>query len=128
MTRRKLQARAANRELFDPDVVPRIIRDSRLFLRGGFDVFEGLLDDAGRAALLREATGQATSARFRALPVSDGEEFRGGRPARCLFSAPGGEIQDAFYRAPWMLDFLRQASGTPIVPTGARGTYSYYMR
>ncbi len=114
--------------MLDPDIVPRIIRESRLFLRGGYDVFEGLLDDDGRAALLREATRQATSARFSDLAVSDDEEFRGGKPARCLFSAPGGEFQDAIYRAPWMLDFLGKASGTPVVPTGARGTYSFYIR
>ena len=43
--------------------------------------------------------------------------MRGGSPARRLASAPGGRVQDAFYASPWLLGFLKDVSGVPLVPT-----------
>jgi hypothetical protein len=62
------------------------------------------------------------------VPVSDGEEVRGGTPARRFRNSGGGPAQDAFYRAPWVIDFLRGLTRSSLVPTGERGTYSYYVR
>jgi len=128
MDRRAAQVRPGSRELLRPQSLPRLIRESRLFRRGCFDIFEGLLDERGRVCMLREAVRRAAAARLSDVPASDDEEVRGGNPARCLFSAAGGELLDAFYQATWMLEFLYRASGIPVVPTGDRGTYSYYIR
>lgn len=111
-----------------PPAVPASLRRSRLLSRGGFDVFSGLLDDSFREHLLAEALGRYGEALECDIPASDGEEVRGGIPARRFLNATGGPVQDAFYRAPWVLDFLRGLTAPSLVPTGERGTYSYYVR
>ncbi|HEX8129812.1 MAG TPA: hypothetical protein VF527_11980 [Pyrinomonadaceae bacterium] len=108
--------------------IPNSLRRSRLLSRGGFDVYEGLLDESFRKQLLAEALKHYVEALECDIPVSDKEEVRGGVPARRFLNAMGGPVQDAFYRAPWVLDFLRQLTAPSLVPTGVRGTYSYYVR
>lgn len=111
-----------------PPAVPASLRRSCLLSRGGFDVYEGLLDERFREQLLAEALERYVEASACDIPASDGEEVRGGIPARRFLNATGGPVQDAFYRAPWVLDFLRRLTAPSLVPTGERGTYSYYMR
>lgn len=107
---------------------PKVIIESNLLKNGGFGVFAGLLDAYTLPLMLEEAVSLYPEAYGSEVPVSDGEEVRGGNPARRFLSTPGGAVQDAFYSADWMLAFLREVTGTLVVPTGARGTYSYYAR
>jgi hypothetical protein len=109
-------------------MIPAPIRVSPLLRRGGFDVFEGLMDERARELLLSEAMGCFAAAEASDVPLSDDEEVRGGSPARRFLSATAGPIQAALYRAPWMLDFLREVSGAPVHPSGEIGTYTYYVR
>jgi len=110
-----------------PDI-PVPLRNSPLLLRGGFDIFAGLLDDNTLSRMLAEAVNLAPAAHVNDVPVSDGEEVRGGNPARRFLSVPGGSLQDSFYQADWVLQFLRRVTGVPLAPTGGRGTYTYYAR
>src|SRR5205823_2087504 len=70
--------------------IPRAFRDLPLFRRGCFDVFDGLVDPSLNGRLLSEAVRVSGAAMRSELAVSDGEEHRGGKPARRLLSAPGG--------------------------------------
>ena len=108
--------------------IPAVVLASPLMARGGFDVFDGLLDDHLFLAMVEEAFGQGSVAREQVTPDSEQQHDRGGCPARQLTSAPGGPVQDAFYHAPWVRRFLSEWAGAPMAPTGDRGTYSYYIR
>ena len=61
------------------------------------------------------------------LAEDDGADGRGGTPARALHTAGAGEVQDALYASPWLQAFLTAQCGHPIVPSGNRGSYSYYV-
>ncbi len=63
-----------------------------------------------------------------AAPNSDGEEVRGGSPARQFISASGGEEQAAFYHDPKMARFLARVCNGTVRPAGQRGSYAYYAR
>lgn len=106
--------------------IPRYILNSPLMQRGGFAVYEGMLDEAIHTALLSEAAQQWSSARLTEQVGADDEEVRGGKPPRRLFSAPGGPTQDAFYHADWLLQYLSTITQTQVVTSGERGTYSFY--
>lgn len=108
--------------------IPEALAESLLLRGGGYDVFEGMLDGGMVRALLAEALQQRALAQESHVPVDDGEEVRGGSPARCFLSATGGEAQDAFYQSPWLAGFLGRLAGMPVLPTGDQGTYSYYAR
>lgn len=110
------------------DLIPAHLHASPLLAQGGFQVFEGLLTPDYRARMLSEALQQLPQAEDCAVTAPDTEEVRGGTPRRNLLSAPGNAVQDAFYTAGWMLDFLHQVTGVPVQPSGLRGTYSYYAR
>lgn len=116
------------RRTFASWTIPQPIAASPLMKEGGFGVFEGLLSGAGRKQMLAEALSLLKRAQLCHEPVSDTEEVRGGNPARCFLSAPGEEVQQALYHAPGMLRFLAKVSGTCLVPTGERGTFTYYAR
>lgn len=118
----------ATQKVLSPNLIPSYIRNSPLLKKGGFDVFEGLLDDQSYQLMLAEAMQLAQIAQPSEVTKPDHEEVRGGAPPRRFLSVSGGAIQDAFYRAEWLLDFLRQIAGAPVVPTGLRGTYTYYAR
>jgi hypothetical protein len=97
--------------------------------RGGFDVFEGLLDRYARECLLRESLARfSTAERTDVLTQQDDEEMRGGNPARAFWSAGGGEFQTALYGAQWFLAFVGETIGRPVKRTGSRATYTYYGR
>jgi hypothetical protein len=95
---------------------------------GGSAIYEGIADDRIRQRLLAEALTSARQATEGFVPASDREEIRGGRPARRFLNASGGPAQEAFYKAPWLLSFLRDITCPILVPTGPLGTYSYYAR
>jgi hypothetical protein len=113
---------------FSTGEIPAALAASPLLRRGGFDVFQGMLNGELLRALLVEALASRAEALESDVPVDDGEEARGGNPARRFLSASGGRVQDAFYKALWMGRFLGELLGMRIAPTGERGTYSYYSR
>ena len=109
-------------------VIPSAAQRSNIFAQGGFAVFEGLASDLMQRMLLDEAMERRLSAHENRVAEPDAVEFRGGSPDRCFLSAPGGAAQDSFYLAPALHAALTRVSGLTVVPTGSRGTYSYYCR
>src|SRR5258706_2060786 len=112
---------------YRPESIPVVIRDSELMKRGGFDVFEGLVDARMRREMLWEAVALLPHATRCEVTVSDGEEQRGGKPRRRFINAQGGPLQQAFNTSPEVLDFLRGLTNRALTFTGEIGTYSYYM-
>ena len=104
------------------------ILSCRLMKQGGYAVFEGLAAPTTQRALLRESVRLAPTAAFNSVRDTDFEEARGGKPCRKLLSASGGPVQDGFYHATYVKEFLEEVVQLPILPTGSRGTYSYYAR
>jgi hypothetical protein len=108
--------------------VPEALLGSRLLRSGGFAVYQGLPDAATFAALYAEAVAcQATAVRQERWQA-DVHQGRGGTPRRALFTVGGGPAQDALYRADWLQRLLSGQCGLPVVPSGNRGSYSYYAR
>ena len=112
----------------NPQFIPVSFRQSPLMKEGGFQVFEGVIDARIRKELLDEAVALLPSATACEVTVGDAEEVRGGKPRRSFINGPGGPFQESFYWAPWLLDFLRGLTHSVLTPTGALGTYSYYVR
>jgi hypothetical protein len=108
--------------------LPAVMQNSPLLKQGGFAIFEGVLDVRGVERMLDEALQFLPSAQPNERAESDNMEGRGGNPARKFLSIQGGPLQDTLYSAGWMIDFLQRVTGAPVLPTGARGTYSYYIR
>lgn len=121
-----LSSSLGSRVQFEP--VPQAILDSPLMKNGGFDVFEGLANAGLCKRLLGEARQRLTFAHRSETPFSDNDQIRGGRPARCFLSAPGGDVQATFYHAPGVIRFLEAICNAVVVPTGPLGTYTYYVR
>lgn len=95
---------------------------------GGFGVYRGIVDGE-LADMLRAEAEAAWLGASDATVVEDGAaDTRGGMPARRYLTAHGGPAQDAFYAAPWLTEILGDATGLDFRPTGARGTYNYYVR
>jgi hypothetical protein len=108
--------------------IPACVRKSPMMQKGGFELVNGLLPEIRRDEMLAEAIGLYGEAYDSNRPYSDGEEIRGGSPARRFLSSQGGPIQDRFYRDPWLAGFLAERTGTQVAPTGERGTFTYYVR
>ena len=96
--------------------------------KGGFELVDGLLPETRRDEMLAEAMRLYAEAYASNRPYSDGEEIRGGSPARRFLSSQGGPIQDQFYHDSWLAGFLAERTGTHVAPTGERGTFTYYVR
>lgn len=111
-----------------PNSIPASIRKSPLMKEGGFQVFQGILDARIRKDMLSEALALLPSATACEVSATDFEEVRGGKPRRSFINGQGGSLQHAFYSAAWLLDFLRSLTNSRLTPTGALGTYSYYIR
>jgi hypothetical protein len=111
-----------------PQSIPTSIRKSPLMNEGGFQVFEGIIDSRMREEMLSEAWSLLPSANACEVCADDFEEVRGGRPRRSFINGQGGRLQQSFYSAPWLIDFLRSLTNNKLIPTGALGTYSYYLR
>jgi hypothetical protein len=94
---------------------------------GGVGVFEGLPPPETCAELGAEAWGAYAESDRQDLQAGDGEEGRGGTPARALRTAAGGPVQDELYASPWLQAVLSEQCGARVVPSGNRGSYSYYV-
>lgn len=101
--------------------------DGPLAGAGGVAVVDGLPDPGTTGALLAEAMALYPNAEAQTLDRHDGATGRGGVPDRRLRTSGGGPVQDAFYAAPWLSNFLSSVCGAPVVPTGGRGSYSFYV-
>jgi hypothetical protein len=108
--------------------VPPRLRDSPLLQVGGFAVFSDWFDDTTLDALRTEAWSNYAGGTDQQCWIPDDEEFRGGTPRRKLITAGAGPVQDALYASPAVHDALSTVCGMPIVPSGNRGSYSYYVR
>jgi hypothetical protein len=108
--------------------VAAAVRRSRLMRAGGFGVYRGIVDSELGALLRAEAEAGWLGARHAEVVEDAVAETRGGMPARRYLTAHGGPAQDAFYAAPWLCAILADATGVSFRPTGARGTYNYYLR
>ena len=104
------------------------ILDSALMARGGFAVAPLLYGVRGVQSLLDEAISCYPHSTESNTSVEDTEELRGGNPARRFLSCGAGPVQDHYYHAPEILQFLRDITKLDILTTGARGTYTYYVR
>lgn len=111
-----------------PIQIPRAILDSPLMRQGGFAVFEGVPDAPTFGELYAEAAERYHGANEQQSWDDDDEDGRGGKPMRSLLTAEAGPAQDAMYRSQALSDFLSSVCGLPIVPSGNRGSYSYYAR
>jgi len=108
--------------------VPPVLRRSPLLRAGGFAVFPGWFEGAGFEALRAEAWSAYDSASEQQCWDPDREEIRGGTPRRKLITAGAGPVQDAVYSSPALHDVLSGICDVPVVPSGNRGSYSYYVR
>ena len=110
------------------DAALAALHEGPLGRAGGVAVLDGVPDPATCRALMHEAqTAYAESTR-QDNPDGDGAEGRGGMPPRALQSAGGGAVQDALYAAPGLHALLSTHCGARIVPSGNRGSYSYYVQ
>jgi hypothetical protein len=94
---------------------------------GGVAVIDGLPDQRLLGALLEEAMAGYLHADRQDVADDDNAAGRGGTPARHLYTAGGGPVQDAFYAAPWLSEYLSSVCGAAITRSGSRGSYSYYV-
>jgi hypothetical protein len=108
--------------------IPDALRESHLMRLGGYAVFQGLPDATTVDLLYNEAAERHPYATAQEEWIDDLEERRGGKPRRKLLTAEAGPVQDALYAAPSLADFLSGTCGIPMVPSGNRGSYSYYAR
>lgn len=113
---------------FQVQPIPRVIRNSILMQAGGCGIYDHLPGGETCARLLAESRVCLRGAFVSAVPISDGEEVRGGSPARRFISATGGDEQNSFYRDPKTARFLARICNAPVRPTGAGATYTYYAR
>jgi hypothetical protein len=90
-------------------------------------VFDGVPDPGTCTALAHEARAAYPESSRQVLERDDGADGRGGMPDRALHTAGAGAVQDALYASPGLHAFLSAQCGHPIVPSGNRGSYSYYV-
>ena len=95
---------------------------------GGCVVCDGFPGTEWFDALKAEAWSMMNIAELQDCPHDDAEDIRGGVPSRRLLTAGGGPAQDALYADPQLRGTLSQLCGTPVVPSGTRGSYNYYSR
>jgi len=105
-----------------------VLAQSPILREGGFRVYEGLPDRWTCGQLLNEALSAYAGAAHQETGDDDGADGRGGRPRRRLLSAQAGPVQDAMYRSEWLPAWLSAECGVSVVPSGNRGSYSYYAR
>ena len=95
---------------------------------GGVTVLDGVPDPGTCGALLSEAYAAYPGSTRQERTDGDAGEGRGGMPPRALQSTGGGAVQDALYAAPGLHALLSAHCGARIVPSGNRGSYSYYVQ
>jgi hypothetical protein len=99
-----------------------------LGMAGGVAVIDAVPDAGTVNALALEAHRAYPESSRQECPDGDDADGRGGVPRRALQTAGGGDVQDALYASPWLREFLGAQCGTPIEPSGNRGSYSYYVQ
>jgi len=105
--------------------IPGSVWRSPLMKQGGFAI-SAEAPELEYRQLLREAVGHTSFAETTQVLVSDQVETRGGSPARHFMTTQGSKSQDAFYHSDRTLRWLRAVSGLSLLPTGGRGTFTYY--
>src|SRR5688572_10409555 len=95
---------------------------------GGVGVYEDLIGKDRVDALKREAFSNYRFAENQQADMPDAEEGRGGTPRRSLLSGPGGPAQDSLYSCQRISRLLSSLVGARLVPSGNRGSFSYYCR
>ena len=109
--------------------VPDAIRQLRFFRRyGGFGVYTGVPDSHTFRALCDEAAQLYPSATHQESWDADTEEIRGGKPRRKVLTSTAGPVQDAMYASQPLQRYLSNELEITVVPSGNRGSYSYYAR
>ncbi|MDT7810540.1 MAG: hypothetical protein QOJ42_456 [Acidobacteriaceae bacterium] len=108
--------------------IPECIKKSPMMQKGGFEIVNGLLPEPKREQMLAEAIRLYPESCQSYEPESDGEEIRGGSPARQFLSSQGGPVQDVFYQDNWLTGVLSDRTSNNIVTSGERGTFTYYVR
>ena len=103
-----------------PASMVRLVRDSPLMQKGGFQVFEERLDSHTLRRMRSEA--------LRLLATADRVDLSRGGIARRWLRAFGGKAQLSFYHGPGTLALLHNVTGTTVVPTGRVGSYLYYTQ
>jgi hypothetical protein len=100
----------------------------KLLARGGYTVIDTLPGGTSLyRMILREALDAAPQAERQEYDRDEADE-RGGTPARRLFSSGGGDAQQALYSCRRFHGLLAGLVGANLEPTGAKGSYSYYVR
>jgi hypothetical protein len=95
---------------------------------GGVAVLDAVPDPGTCHALALEAHGAYGASSRQECADGDYADGRGGVPRRALQTAPGGPVQDGLYASPWLRAVLSAQCGTPVEPSGNRGSYSYYVQ
>jgi hypothetical protein len=105
-----------------------ILRSPLVVGSGGFRLYASFPDPAPFSALLSEALSLYPTATSQENWDVDHEELRGGKPRRKLLSTGAGPVQDALYAQTSLHQWLSAECRLTIVPSGNRGSYSYYVR
>jgi hypothetical protein len=95
---------------------------------GGVAVLDAVPDHGTCQALALEAHGAYGASSRQECADGDYADGRGGVPRRALQTAPGRAVQDGLYASPWLRAVLSAQCGTPVEPSGNRGSYSYYVQ
>jgi hypothetical protein len=94
---------------------------------GGVAVLDHVPDPAIVRALALEAHSAYLQSSRQECADGNDAEGRGGVPRRALRTAGGGPVQDALYASEQLHALLSAHCGAWIVPSGNRGSYSYYV-
>lgn len=93
---------------------------------GGVIVFDGLPPASQSAKLLHEAWEIHGIAQRQFGDPSYLGPPRARTPRRALTSGPGGPLQDRWYADPGLHAFIGEHVGVAVVPSGNRGSYTFY--
>jgi hypothetical protein len=112
-----------------PISLTQLHRELRGSLPTGYAIVAGIPGQHQNicSVLLREALASSTTATRQEQTIGV-EEFRGGSPARRLFSQAGGAQQRGVYLSQSVRQPLAVMVGHDLAPTGQVGSYSYYLR
>jgi hypothetical protein len=105
--------------------VPYPLRDSQLYLAGGYVVSRTLISPQTLGTLTAEAEAVRPVGKRKVAMQSERAMERGGMPACAFRSASGGERQWAVYGRSILADQLSRLCGVRVTPSG-NGSYSYY--
>lgn len=112
--------------IVDPAAV--LLHTGPLGRAGGAVVIDGLPRGNTWDLLVDEAHGQFEHASRQDALCCDQGQPRARTPRRAMGSAPGGPVQDAFYRDPDLAEYISNFVGVQVVPSGGQGSFSYYSR